>query len=101
MEDPEDETVLPYLSVKLIVEEMTTYTTADGSTYVDIDAQNNVRLIKLGTSLYVPGETVYDQATNSYTITLSATVKYTITVNEDGTITVTEVVAEEEEQTNE
>ena len=101
VEDPEDEIVLPYLSVKLIVEEMTTYTTADGSTYVDIDAQNNVRLIKLGTSLYVPGETVYDQATNSYTITLSATVKYTITVNEDGTITVTEVVAEEEEQTNE
>ena len=97
--DTED-TVLTYQSVSITVEQITTYSTADGSIFIDVDAQNNVRIIKIGTSLYLPVSSSYNAETKTYTVVLSDTISYVVTINEDGTATATEVVAEEEDQAN-
>lgn len=97
--DTED-TVLTYQSVSITVEQITTYSTADGSIFIDVDAQNNVRIIKIGTSLYLPVSSSYNAETKTYTVVLSDTISYVVTINEDGTATATEVAAEEEDQAN-
>ena len=61
----------------ILVTAQTTYT-EDGKSYVDIIDGNKVMLVSIEDKLYVATEQTYDEATNTYTVTLNSGAKYTI-----------------------
>lgn len=94
-----NEKVIPvYASVTVTEESANTYYTADNGSYVDILAESNtVKLLVIGTKTYGITESVYDEQTQTYTVTTAAGVKYTIRIAES-VAEVTEVPAAEEGQ---
>ena len=94
-----NEKVIPvYASVTVTEESATTYYTADNGSYVDIlTGSNTVKLLVIGTKTYGITESVYDEQTQTYTVTTAAGAKYTIRIA-DGAAEVTEVPAAEEGQ---
>lgn len=61
----------------ILVTAQTTYT-EDGKSYIDIIDGNKVMLVSIEDKLYVATEQTYDEATNTYTVTLNSGAKYTI-----------------------
>lgn len=94
-----NEKVIPvYASVTVTEESATTYYTADNGSYVDIlTGSNTVKLLVIGTKTYGITESVYDEQTQTYTVTTAAGAKYTIRIA-DSAAEVTEVPAAEEGQ---
>lgn len=83
-----------YESVTVTEMAVTRYYAADEKSYVDIDADGNVRLIHDGTNGYIMSQTSYDESTKTYTASTKSGKTYTVKVEDDGTVTITEVVEE-------
>ena len=88
------EYVVPvYESVSVSSESVTTYYTADGQSYIDVDAQNNVLVVTISDGEtadgYVVTESSYDAVSRTYTVTASTGDVYTVTLGENDVITIT------------
>ena len=101
----EDENVIPlYTQVSVTEEAVTTYYTSDGNGYIDVDGENNVLIIGIydeeseQTAAYIAVSSTYDESTKTYTVNLSETVAYTVTVGEDGSVTMQLVEQTEDEE---
>ena len=94
---PAEDIVPAYGTVTVTSETVSTYYTADGSFYVDIDANNNVRIIfSESTNRGIAfTECEYDEGTKTYTATSAAGVRYTVQMQDNGTVVIEEVPAEE------
>ena len=89
------EVVIPvYTGVTVTEVEVTTYNTADGSGYVDVSG-GKVMLISVGGATYGALDSTYDEATSTYTVTVSGKV-FTVAVK-DGSAVITEQQEEEAE----
>ena len=89
------EVVIPvYTGVTVTEVAVTTYNTADGSGYVDV-SEGKVMLISVGGATYGALESTYDEATSTYTVTVSGKV-FTVAVK-DGSAVITEQQEEEAE----
>ena len=90
------EVVIPtYTGVTVTEVEVTTYNTADGSGYVDVSG-GKVMLISVGGATYGALDSTYDEATSTYTVTVSGKV-FTVAVKEDDSAVITEQQEEEAE----
>lgn len=92
----EDENVVKaYESVTITEIEGITYTTADGKTFVDV-LNGRITLVQIDGNRYAVKESSYDDETKQYTISLSSGKEYTVTIDDSGVPTITEVVQTEE-----
>jgi WD40 repeat protein len=110
IEDQNDgNSIAKFISATITLESRTTLYTADGKSFVDIADDNTISLMSLtvttdgkdSTNLYAVSNTEYDEESKTYTITLSSGTKYTVEKEDDGTVTITEVVEAEEESQEE
>ena len=95
-----EDTVVPYESVTITPVSATTYYTENEESFVDI-VDSKVVFISVNGSKYLVSECTYDSETKTYTIILNSLQEYTVKINDDSTITLTEIVEEEPEETEE
>lgn len=80
----ENENVIPlYSAVKVTAENVGTYYTADGASYVDIRTDDNtVMLLTLGSTVLAVTESSYDEGTQTYTVTAANESSYTVKITD-------------------
>lgn len=93
---PAEDIVPAYGTVTVTSETVSTYYTADGASYVDIRTDDNtVMLLTLDSTVLAVTESSYDEGTKTYTATSAAGVRYTVQMQDNGTVVIEEVPAEE------
>lgn len=89
-----DENVLkPYTSLSIEKKKANTYYSSDKGSFVDV-VDGRVTILCVDNSKYVVDESSFNEATNTYIVTTLNSKKYSITINEDSTVTIT-IVNEE------
>lgn len=87
--------VLPYASVEVTLEVAETKYTADSTSYVDM-VGDEVKLLSIGKVSYFAKTTTKNED-GSYTVLTTYGTSYLVTVAEDGTVAIEEIVEEDEE----
>ena len=88
----ENDNIVPlYGTVTVTAENVDTYYTADGASYVDIRTDDNtVMLLTLGSTVLAVTESSYDEGTQTYTVTAANESSYTVKIT-DGVAEITEL----------
>lgn len=73
-----------------VISGVKTYYDAAGTSYIDVDADNNVLCVNLEGVSACPTSSSYDSTTATYTVKISSSAAYSVKVSEN-TITITEV----------
>lgn len=94
----------PFTGFEITVKEATTYYAENGTDFVDIstDAENKqVLMIYIAATeegandtVYLPSATVYDEESKTYKATISSTIEYHVTIDENNVATLTYVEVE-------
>ena len=83
----------PYTSLSIEKKKANTYYSSDKGSFVDV-VDGRVTILCVDNSKYVVDESSFNEATNTYIVTTLNSKKYSITINEDSTVTIT-IVNEE------
>lgn len=80
----ENDNIVPlYGTVTVTAENVDTYYTADGASYVDIRTDDNtVMLLTLGSTVLAVTESSYDEGTQTYTVTAANESSYTVKITD-------------------
>ena len=80
----ENDNIVPlYGTVTVTAENVDTYYTADGASYVDIRTDDNtVMLLTLGSTVLAVTESSYDEGTQTYTVTAANKSSYTVKITD-------------------
>lgn len=93
------EIVAPYESASVVVMPMETVYADNGTDYVDINEDGEIMLMTVGNSIYVATESLYDEQSNTYTVTASSGDRFSVVVSEnEGVKTVVITKIQEDEQ---
>lgn len=93
------EIVAPYESANVVVMPMETVYADNGTDYVDINEDGEIMLMTVGNSIYVATESLYDEQSNTYTVTASSGDRFSVVVSEnEGVKTVVITKIQEDEQ---
>ncbi|MBP5342491.1 InlB B-repeat-containing protein [bacterium] len=97
-----DGVVVPYESVTITKVDVSTYYNAEKTSFVDI-LDSKIVFISVEGSKYLVSEQQYNSETNTYSLILSNLAEYEVKMEDNGTVTITEIVEiiEEEETPSE